>query len=61
MSPLEDQKVYLREAKSIDVILIEKWLQNPNDCKMAIGHAPLIDRDFAEWLNAEDQACWILR
>ncbi len=27
---------------------------------MAIGQAPLTDRDFPEWLAADDQRCWIL-
>ena len=60
MLTLQDHKCFLREANSTDAILMERWLRNPDDCKMAIGHAPLNEHDFGEWLKAEDQICLIL-
>lgn len=58
---MRDSTVYhLREATPQDVRLIERWLENPGDCRMAIGHTPLAGRDFLEWLEAKDQQCWIL-
>lgn len=43
-----------------DAGLIGQWLKDPNDCRMAIGYAPLRDRDFHDWIMADDQLCWIL-
>lgn len=51
---------YLRNATSRNAGLIATWLEDPRDCRMAIGHAPLTDCDFQGWLEAEDQRCWIL-
>lgn len=50
----------LREATPHAERFIERWIENPDDCRMAIGHAPLTDRDLRAWLAADDQLCWIL-
>ncbi len=51
---------HLREAVAQDAELIAGWLEDPRDCRLTIGHAPLRDGEFHEWLMAEDQGCWIL-
>ncbi len=56
----DSTEYHLRGAVARDAGWIERWLEDPRDCRMAIGHAPFTDRDFLEWLEAEDQWCWIL-
>lgn len=57
---LQTQNCHVREASLTDVPLIKRWLRNPHDCKMAIGHTPVNEDGITEWLRAEDQVCWIL-
>lgn len=50
----------MRRAVRSDAQVVAKWLENPLDCRMAIGHAPFTVRDFEDWLKADDQVGWVL-
>lgn len=48
MATLEDEKI------------VSKWLQNPLDCKWAIGKDDFSNDDYFKWLGADDQVGYFL-
>jgi ribosomal protein S18 acetylase RimI-like enzyme len=57
---MPQHRANLRRVNAGDEIVIKKWFEDPQGCKMAIGHHPFTNDDFHQWMEAEDQLGWIL-